>query len=75
VNPSALISHPLAVNDLHFVYPYLYTLPQILLQEGWDFLGGKDMEVYAILDGNPYRILGMMAFPRHPNGALRALIL
>ncbi len=75
MNPFALISHPLAVNDPHLVYPCLYTLSQILLQEGWDFLGGKGMEVYAILDGNPYRIVGMMASPRHPNGGLRALIL
>jgi hypothetical protein len=30
------------------------------------------MQVYAILDGNPYRILAMMAFPRH--AARRALV-
>jgi hypothetical protein len=28
------------------------------------------MEVYAIPDGNPYWILVVMAFPRHPNAEL-----
>jgi hypothetical protein len=67
MDPSALISHPLAVNNPHFVYPCLYTLPHVFLQEGWDLFGGKGMEVYAIPDGNPYWILVVMAFPRHPN--------
>ncbi len=66
------MSHPLAVNDPHLIYPCLYARIQILLQERWDLLGGKGMQVYAILDGNPYRIPGMMALPRHhPNGVLR----
>ena len=54
MDPLALISHPLTVNNLHLVYPCLYALLQVFLQEGWDLLGGKGMQVYAILDGNPY---------------------
>lgn len=65
MDPSALISHPLAVNNPHLVNPCLYALLQVLLQEGRDLLGGKGMQVYTILDGNPYRILGLRAFSRH----------
>ena len=57
------------MNDPHLIYPCLYTLLQVFLQEGWDLLGGKGMQVYAIPDGNLYRILVVMAFPRHPNRA------
>lgn len=65
MDPLPLISHPLAMNDPHLVYPCLHTLPHVFLQEGWDLLGGKGMQVYAISDGNPYRILGLRAFFRH----------
>ncbi len=71
MDPLPLISHPLAVNDPHLVNPCLYTLIQVFLQEGWDLLGGKGMQVYTIPDGNPYRILGVLVFPRHPNGVPR----
>lgn len=72
MDPLALISHPLAMNNPHLVYPCIYTLPQVFLQEEWDLLGREGMQVYAILDGNPYRILAMMVFPRH--AARRALV-
>ena len=75
MDPSPLMSHSLTMNDPHLVYPCLYALIQVFLQEGWDLLGGKGMQVYAIFDGNPYRIPGMMAFPRHPNGVLRGPLL
>jgi hypothetical protein len=53
MDPSPLMSHTLAVNDPHLVYACLYALLQVFLQEGWDLLGGKCVQVYAILDGNP----------------------
>jgi hypothetical protein len=74
MDPLALISHPLAMNDPYFMYPRIYTLLQVFFQKGWNLLGRKGMQVYAVLNGDPYRIPEMTVFFRHRKGAPRGTL-
>jgi hypothetical protein len=69
MNPLALISHPLSVNNPHLVYPRSSAFLEVIVQKGWNLLRGEGVKIDTVLNRNPYCILGMVAPSRHSAGS------